>query len=103
MSDFKRLVIDAVNRVPEGRVVSYGQVAAFIGSPRAARQVGGVLARLPEDSGVPWWRVINNAGVISIKGNWIATKEMQRELLVKEGVLVDENFIIDIEKYRHLY
>jgi alkylated DNA nucleotide flippase Atl1 len=59
--------------------------------------------RLPEDSGVPWWRVINNAGIISIKGNWIATKEVQRELLVKEGVVVDENFMIEIERYRYRY
>lgn len=103
MSDFKKSVIEAVLRVPKGKVVSYGQVAAFIGSPRAARQVGGVLMRLPEDSGVPWWRVINNAGVISIKGNWIATKEVQRELLVKEGVDVSEDFLVEIEKYRYRY
>lgn len=67
MSDFKQKVIDYIRRVPKGRVISYGQAAAFAGNPRAARQVGGILKSLAPDSGVPWWRVINNQGVISIK------------------------------------
>ena len=49
---------------------------------------------------VPWWRVLNNKGIVSIKGNWTATKELQRSLLIKEGVKVGEDYTLDIEKYR---
>ena len=52
---------------------------------------------------VPWWRVVNNRGLISIKGNWTATKELQKNLLMKEGIEVDENFVLDIEQYRFKY
>lgn len=98
---FKEQVVSFIKSVPKGKVVSYGQVAAYCGSPRAARQVGGVLRGLDDESGVPWWRVINNQGVLSIKGNWIATKEMQKTLLEKEGIKVSENFNLDIEQYRY--
>jgi methylated-DNA-protein-cysteine methyltransferase related protein len=55
-----------------------------------------------EETIVPWWRVVNNQGVISIKGNWEASKELQRELLRKEGIEVSENFTLDINRYRYL-
>lgn len=65
--------------------MTYGQVAAAAGSPRAARQVGGIL-RATGPGEVPWWRVLNAAGQISIKGNFEATAQMQKELLEAEGV-----------------
>ena len=84
-------------------MASYGQVAAACRHPRAARQVGGILRGLDiKDGKIPWWRVVNNQGVISIKGNWTATKELQRDLLIKEGVKVGKDFILDINKYRWL-
>lgn len=101
MLSFKERVLQIVSQIPKGRVVSYGQVAAGAGSPRAARQVGGILAALPDDTKLPWWRVINNHGVISIKGSWIATKDVQKQLLEREKITVDKNFTLDIEKYRH--
>jgi len=100
---FREKVIAFIKKVPKGKVVSYGQVAAAAGSPRAPRQVGTILRSLdPSDGRVPWWRVINNQGVISIKGNWTATKEAQRDLLAKEGIKVSEDFKINIEMYRYL-
>jgi methylated-DNA-protein-cysteine methyltransferase-like protein len=96
---FSQAVVNIVRQVPHGRVVSYGQVAAYANVPRAARAVGWTLKRL-ETAEMPWWRVINNAGRISIKGNWFNTPEVQRELLRKEGVGVGEDFSIDIQKYR---
>ncbi len=90
-----------VKTVPQGKVVSYGQVAAVCGSPRAARQVGGVLRALPADSGVPWWRVINQKGQISIRGNFEATKDLQKALLKKDGIEVSNNFEVDIIKLRY--
>ncbi|MGD8277156.1 MAG: MGMT family protein, partial [Gemmatimonadota bacterium] len=68
MSDFTHRVWDVVRQVPRGRVVSYGGVAAILGRPRAARGVGHALSVLAEDSDVPWWRVVNRNGEISIRG-----------------------------------
>lgn len=93
--------MEAVRKIPRGKVVSYGQVAASIGSPRAARQVGWALHTLDGDNSVPWWRVINNGGYISIKGNMMSTPLAQKNFLESEGVEVGEDLHIDIEKYRH--
>jgi methylated-DNA-protein-cysteine methyltransferase-like protein len=102
MNLFREKVIKFVKKIPKGRVVSYGQLAAASGHPRAARQVGTILRTIdPAAENIPWWRVLNNQGIISIKGNWTATKELQRTLLKKEGVKVNEDYTLDIEKYRY--
>ena len=99
---FKQRVINFIKKVPKGKVVSYGQVASAAGSPRAARQVGAILRALdPSQGKIPWWRVLNNKGIISIKGNWTATKEIQRQLLAKEGIKITEDFSLDMERYRY--
>jgi methylated-DNA-protein-cysteine methyltransferase-like protein len=100
-SEFTKKVIEVVRAVPSGKVVSYGQVALYAGTPNAARGVGWILRQTKEKS-VPWWRVINNQGRISIKGNWEHEAEEQRDLLRKEGVEVSERFEIEIERYRYL-
>lgn len=82
---FTERVYALVRLVPRGRVVSYGGAAALLGQPRAARGVGGALAALPEDGDVPWWRVINRNGEISIKGPMHGAA-IQRMLLEREGV-----------------
>lgn len=75
--------------------MTYGQVAAAAGSPRAARQVGWILRGAGVGS-VPWWRVLNAAGVISIAGNMQATALMQKELLQAEGVIVSAGYAVDL-------
>ncbi len=99
-SEFKKAVERIVGTVPAGTVVSYGQVAAYVGVPQAARQVGQALKNM-EEVELPWWRVINNAGRISIKGNWNHDAQMQKELLENEGVVVGDDFSVKIEKYRY--
>jgi len=101
MNNFKQNVIAYISAVPKGKVVSYGQVAAASGSPRAARQVGGILRALPAESKVPWWRVVNRDGYLSIKGNWEATQELQKQLLKKENVEVSSGFVVDMKKYQN--
>jgi methylated-DNA-protein-cysteine methyltransferase-like protein len=96
---FFQKVILVVKCVPRGSVVSYGQVALYLGLPGAARQVGWVLRRAQE-ADLPWWRVINNQGRISIKGHPFVNADIQRELLSKEGVVVNKRYEIEIEKYR---
>lgn len=99
MTKFSQSVINIVSQIPRGKVVSYGQVAAYVGVPRAAQQVGWVLRQL-EDIDIPWWRVINNEGRISIKGNIYNDANSQRKHLRAERVEVGEDFTLDIEKYR---
>lgn len=102
-SRFKESVLRCVSQIPRGKVASYGQIAAASGSPRAARQVGGILRAIGPDNYLPWWRVVNNQGLISIKGNWIATKDTQKKMLKDEGVEVRNDYSLDIEKYRHRF
>lgn len=99
MSPFKEKVIEIVRLVPSGKVVSYGQVAAYAGTPRAAREVGWIMSALGKE--VPWWRVVNNKGYISIRGNQTSDKNIQKKLLEAEGILVSEEFVLDMEKYRY--
>ncbi|TNE88274.1 MAG: cysteine methyltransferase [Deltaproteobacteria bacterium] len=98
-------VYDKVREVPHGKVVTYGQVAAALGSVRAARQVGFALAGLrvrPEDSDVPWHRVINAKGMISHRGDLLRPTE-QQELLEAEGVTFDANGKVDLKRYRYAF
>ena len=82
-ASFDREVYALVRRIPRGRTVTYGQVAAMLGRPRAARAVGGAMRRCPD--GVPWHRVLNAAGRISRRKR-AASMLTQRMLLEREGV-----------------
>ncbi len=99
MTKFQEAILRAVRLIPEGRVASYGQIAAYVGIPRAARQVGWAMRSL-EDADFPWWRVLNNAGRITIKGNQFATATLQKDLLEAEGIEVGQNFELDMQRYR---
>ena len=79
---FPQRVWHIVASIPEGYVTTYGEVARLAGSPRAARQVGGVLKRLPEGSTLPWHRVVNRHGDISLTGPDL---QRQRQALLAEG------------------
>jgi len=85
MTVFDRTVHRLVGRIPPGRVATYGQIAALLGVPRAARAVGSALKRLRAGSPVPWHRVINARGGISLRAN-LAGMLSQRLLLEREGV-----------------
>jgi len=98
-SKFKEQVVKVVSLIPHGRVVSYGQVALYVGIPRAARQVGWILNGLEGNTPVPWWRVVNNAGRISIKGSRYSALE-QKQLLESEGVEVNDDLVFDIDQHR---
>ena len=78
-----RAVWRVVARVPRGRVVTYGQVAALLGRPRAARAVGRAMGACPE--GVPWHRVVNARGGISPRAR-MSGMVTQRLRLEAEGV-----------------
>ena len=95
---FSERVYQVVRAVPRGRIVSYGGVAALLGQPRAARAVGHALNSLPDESDVPWWRVVNRNGEISRR----ATANghiVQKKLLQKEGVKFDRKGRASWEKH----
>ncbi len=97
---FYRLVYRLVRRIPRGKVVTYGQVAAILGQPRGARAVGMALGALTparaED--VPWHRVINAAGRPSHRdGFWAG---IQREMLESEGIGFDRRGHVDLKRVR---
>src|SRR5215831_18405705 len=89
-----------VSQIPKGKVVTYGQVAALLGAPRAARAVGTALRYLPRELSqqVPWQRVINSSGGVSIRGDVIRVEE-QRWLLESEGVTFDRSGKVNLKKY----
>lgn len=89
MTDFSKRVYACVRRIPKGRIVNYGGVAALVGNPRAARGVGYALSHLPIDTDVPWWRVVNRQGGISTS-RLTGVAQRQRALLEHEGVEFDE-------------
>ncbi|MCS6843857.1 MAG: MGMT family protein [Caldilineales bacterium] len=100
MSNFFEQVYEVVRKIPPGRVASYGQIAAILGHPRAARTVGWALASLPEhlEPEVPWQRVINSQGHISIR-NLRHSAEEQRRLLEAEGVEFDAEGRVDWRRF----
>lgn len=97
---FPQRVWQIVASIPEGFVTTYGDVARLAGSPRAARQVGGVLKRLPEGSTLPWHRVVNRHGTISLTGPDL---QRQRQALLAEGIQVSGSGKIDMQRYRWIY
>ena len=92
-SFFER-VYEIVARVPRGRVVSYGQIAWMLGSPRAARQVGYAMRRCPEE--LPWQRVVRSDGSIAGGG----CEQLRRAMLKQEGILFRADGSVDIEACR---
>ncbi|SEA31147.1 O(6)-alkylguanine repair protein YbaZ [Microbulbifer marinus] len=82
--------------VPRGRVITYGDLAEMAGYPRAARLAGQTLRKLPRDTKLPWHRVINAQGRISLPE---PGAQRQREKLEKEGVAFLRGRV-DMRKYR---
>jgi methylated-DNA-protein-cysteine methyltransferase-like protein len=81
-------VFAVVRRIPRGRVATYGQVAALAGFPGRARQVGYALSALDIDASVPWHRVVNAAGRVSLRSSGSGGAMVQRMRLEQEGVTI---------------
>lgn len=84
------MVYEAVKRIPYGKVASYGQIAAAIGCPRCARQVGWALHVNPDPEHVPCYRVVNRQGRLA-EAFAFGGVNVQRTLLENEGVQFDED------------
>jgi methylated-DNA-protein-cysteine methyltransferase-like protein len=88
MAAFRRAVYALVRKIPHGNVATYGQLAALLGRPRHARHVGTALAATPANVHIPWHRVVNSQGRISLRlKHWDSgSDDLQRIRLEDEGV-----------------
>jgi len=98
MTDFSEEVYATVRRIPKGRIINYGGIAALVGKPRAARGVGYALSHLSPGSDVPWWRVVNRRGGISTS-HFTGAAQVQRAILESEGVEFDEFGETSMDRY----
>ncbi|AGA56851.1 putative methylated DNA-protein cysteine methyltransferase [Thermobacillus composti KWC4] len=99
MTPFTARVVRLIQGIPEGRVMTYGQIARRAGSPRGARQVVRILHAMSERHRLPWHRVVNARGEIAIPD--AAGREMQAQLLRREGVAVDAGGRVDLARFMH--
>ncbi|CAH0533944.1 DNA base-flipping protein [Vibrio stylophorae] len=86
LEQFAPMVYSILSQLPEGKVVSYGQIAKMTGYPSYARLVARALKQIPKGSCLPWYRVVNSRYQISLTGPDFVR---QKEHLQCEGVLVD--------------
>lgn len=97
--NFFEKVYEVVKQIPEGRVATYGQVALAAGSPKASRQVGWALHGNPYKGIVPCHRVVFRDGSLT-SGFAFGGREVQKALLLGEGVGFSEEYKVDIKNYR---
>jgi methylated-DNA-protein-cysteine methyltransferase-like protein len=96
---FSQRIITLIKAIPPGKVASYGQIARYAGNPRGARQVAWLLHSSSRKANLPWHRVVNSKGHISLPVG--QGYELQKELLEKEGVIFEETGRIDFTRYLH--
>jgi methylated-DNA-protein-cysteine methyltransferase-like protein len=91
---------ELVSRIPRGRVATYGQIAKLAGISNGARAVGYALSALSDNSAVPWHRVVNAAGEISLRTTGDAMENIQRMRLEREGVAFDARGRIRLSEFQ---
>jgi methylated-DNA-protein-cysteine methyltransferase-like protein len=97
-SPFTRKAKEVIRAVPRSRVATYGQIAALAGRPGAARGVAWILHSSSDTAGLPWHRVINCRGGISLgRGRGF---EEQKKRLAAEGVAVGRNGRVDLKRFQ---
>jgi len=94
---FTEAVVRLLKSVPEGKVTTYGQIAALAGNPQAARRVVRVLCSLSEREGLPWHRVINSKGGVSLTGEG---RKLQLGLLRKEGIRLGADGRMNLQRFQ---
>lgn len=95
MTDFTEKVLEIIKMIPNGKVMTYGQIAIYAGNPRGARQVSRILHSMSLKHKLPWHRVINAKGTISLTGE---AGYIQAQMLSAEGIDVI-NKKIDLQKH----
>ena len=93
---FKELVYELVSQIPQGRVMTYGDIAALCGQAAASRIVGGLAHFGPTD--LPWHRVVNRFG--GLASGYYGGKLGHQKALEAEGFVIEEQKIVDFESKR---
>ena len=88
-----------VRKIPRGRVATYGQIASLSGLDGHARQVGYAMAALPSHSAVPWHRVINAQGRVSMRREGPGGSIIQQQMLEREGVIFDGGGRVSLARF----
>jgi len=99
MKPFTQQVIAIIKDIPEGCVMTYGQIAALAGSSRGARQVVRILHSMSASHGLPWHRVVNIKGEIAIADDESRFKQIL--YLTSENIIVDEQGRINLAQYQY--
>ena len=94
---FSQEVTAIIKNIPYGKVATYGQIAGLAGNRFASRQVVWVLNSLSKTEKLPWYRVVNSRGTISLKPG--RGYEEQKELLMAEGIIFDGDDRIDLKTF----
>jgi methylated-DNA-protein-cysteine methyltransferase-like protein len=97
ISSFTEEVIAIIKNIPRGKVATYGQIATLAGNRFAARQVVRILNSSSKKEKLPWYRVVNSHGTISLAPG--RGYEEQKALLVGEGVVFDIQDRIDFKRF----
>jgi methylated-DNA-protein-cysteine methyltransferase related protein len=98
LEGFFNAVYDIVEKIPRGKVTTYGQIAAIIGTHNNARVVGWAMRAAPEERKLPCHRVVNKTGVLS-PSYVFGDAAFQRAMLEAEGVTFKEDGRINIKKH----
>ena len=98
--DFDQRVYAVVAQIPRAQLATYGQIAELIGAYGCARQVGWALRRLTLPSEIPWHRVVNAKGCISLSLSREGSDWIQRDLLIAEGIPVDGQGRLPLAEFR---
>ena len=96
--EFEERIRERIRAIPRGKVATYAQIAALAGNPRGARQVARVLHSCSGTAGLPWHRVINSRGGISLKRG--RGFEDQKRLLAGEGVRVGRGGRVGLDEFQ---
>ncbi|MCI9086840.1 MAG: MGMT family protein [Clostridia bacterium] len=102
MTEFQKRVYAAVEQIPYGKVVTYGEVARMSGSQRASRAVGNILHKNPFFGVVPCHRVVHADGALA-KPFAFGGERIQREMLEKEGIAFTKEGKVDMKKYGYIF
>lgn len=97
MKNFYKRVYEIVSKIPRGKVATYGQIALLLGEPRSARIVGWAMKAAPDSLKLPCHRVVNRLGEMAPEYAF-GSQEVQRALLISEGIIFKEDGCVDIKK-----
>ena len=97
LAEFTKQAVSVIRQIPEGKVLTYGRVAVMAGSPGKARQVAWLLHSMSRKYDLPWHRVINAKGKISLPEG--GGYHRQKAMLIAEGVRFSDRDAVDLKQY----